>query len=150
MVAAVSHERFFTAATAQVGFFLDAGAARLSCAEVGGFPEALTAAADPLAPAPSRLVIVEPAPATCAWIEHWAEDDEQVRREVLVRRARDGASVAVIATLASHGYGVPTALAVESVRARLDGDILRSGVHLRVDVEAVLAREHELGRHDPS
>lgn len=150
MVAVVSHERFFPAAPTLAGFFLDAGAARLPCGEVGGFVEALAAAADPLAPAPLRLVIVEPAPATSAWIEHWAEDDEQVRREVLVRRAHDGATVAVIATLASHGYGVPTAFAVESVRARLDGEILRSGVHLRVDVEAVLAREREPARQDPS
>jgi len=63
-----------------------------------------------------------------------------VRRTLVIRRAGDGAQVAIIATLASHGFGVPTSLAVESVREREGGEILRSGVHLKVDVHAVLAR----------
>jgi hypothetical protein len=86
-------------------------------------------------------------------LERWAEDAEQVWREMRIRRASDGAEICVVATLASHGYGVPTALAVESVRARPDGDILRSGVYLRVDVERVLLRldtdaAYELGERE--
>jgi hypothetical protein len=146
MVAAVSRDSFFPAPPAlddaeAAGFWIEAGRdARVSCRDVRGFAEALVAAADPIALAPTRLVIVAPEDDALAWIEQWSEDAEQVRRSLVIRRASDGAQIAIIATLASHGFGVPTSLAVESVRAREGGDILRSGVHLKVDVAAALAR----------
>lgn len=147
MVAAVSYDSFFPAPPAQLddaeaaGFWIEAGrGARVSCRDVRGFGEALVAAADPIAFAPTRLVLVAPEDDALAWIEHWAEDAEQVRRSLVIRRAADGAQIAIVATLASYGFGVPTSLAVESVRAREGGDILRSGVYLKVDVAAALAR----------
>jgi hypothetical protein len=85
-------------------------------------------------------VIVAPEEDALAWAEQWSEDAEQVRRSLVIRRVSDGAQIAVIATLASYGFGVPTSLAVESLRARETSDILRSGVHLKVDVAAALAR----------
>jgi hypothetical protein len=150
----VSHDSFFPAPLdegSNVGFAIEAGGERLSCREVKCFGEALLAARDPLAPAPLRLEIKGLDDVASAWLERWAEDAEQVRRSLTIRRDTDGAEVTIIATLASHGYGVPTSLAVESVRARGAGDILRSGVHLRVDVEAVLASrfEMDLGPQDP-
>lgn len=153
MVAAVSRDSFFPAPPADhdaeaAGFFIEVArtGTRVSCRDVRGFGDALGAARDPIAPAPARLVIVAPEDDALAWIEQWSEDAEQVRRSLVIRRAADGAHVVVIATLASYGFGVPTSLAVESVRARENDDILRSGVHLKVDVEALLARyDAELG-----
>jgi hypothetical protein len=153
MVEVVSHDSSFPPAPrhdhAVAGFWIEAGGTtRAACHEVRGFGEALVAARDPLAPAPLRLVIAGLDDQARAWLARWAEDAEQVRRTVVLRRAADGAQVAIIATLASHGFGVPTSLCVESVRSREGGDILRSGVHLKVDVQAVLAgcdmdREHD-------
>lgn len=115
----------------------------MSCRDVRGFDEALIAARDRLATAPQRLVIVDAAmddgERARHFLERWSEDTEQVRRTLLLRRAADGAEVEVVATLSSHGYGVPTSLAIESVRQR-EGHILRSGVHLKVDIERELAR----------
>jgi hypothetical protein len=116
-------------------------ATRLACREVRGFADALAAARDPRAPAPARLVLVAPACGTRAWLDGWSEDAEQVRRSLVIRRALDDVEIAVVATLASHGYGVPTSLAVESVRADGQTAISRSGVHLKVDVEAALAAD---------
>jgi hypothetical protein len=48
-----------------------------------------------------------------------------------------------VVTIASHGYGVETSLAVESVAAPDDdGDheVFRSGVHRKSHIEAALAR----------
>ena len=157
MVAVVSHDSFFPlppSLAREEGFVIEAsgdgarearaargpGMPRFSCGDVRGFEDARDAALDPAAPAPSRLVLVAPGDETGPWLERWAEDAEQVRRALVIRRALDGAEVAIVATLASHGYGVPTSLAVESVRAREDSEILRSGVHLKVDVDAALAR----------
>ena len=104
-----------------------------------GFEDAVDAAVDPRSVPPLRLVLVAPDDETTTWLERWAEDAEQVRRALVIRRVGGGEEVAVIVTLASHGYGVPTSLAVESVRAREDGVILRSGVHLKADVALALA-----------
>jgi len=150
----VSHDSFFPApldAGAPSGFAIEAGGERLACREVRSFAEAVVAARDALAPAPARLEIDGLDRAASAWVERWAEDAEQVRRSLSIRRGADGAEVTIIATLASHGYGVPTSLAVESVRARGSNDIVRSGVHLRVDVDAVLAArlEIDLAPRDP-
>jgi hypothetical protein len=115
------------------------GAEHVTCREVRGFGEAFEAACDPRAPAPPRLVLAGLDAPAVAWLERWAEDTEQVRRALSIRRDADGAQVAVVATLSSHGFGVPTSLAVESVRAGEDDEIRRSGVHLKVDVMAALA-----------
>ena len=161
MVEVVSHDSFFPAPPSLVleeGFVIEAGVRgprargeRLPCAHVRGFQDAVDAALDPSSAPPSRLVLVAPEDATSSWLERWAEDADQVRRALVIRRGRDGAEVAVVATLASHGYGVPTSLAVESVRAREDSDILRSGVHLKVDVAAALARrDADTDAHPPT
>ena len=83
MVAAVSHDSFFPAPPAELadvaaaGFFIEAGRGeRVSCRDVRGFGEALEAARDPIALAPSRLVVVAPEDDALAWIERWAEDAE--------------------------------------------------------------------------
>ena len=157
MVAVVSHDSFFPVPLSlalEEGFVIESGdggargtrTARLACGEVRGFEDAVDAALDPSAPPPARLVLVAPDGDTTTWLERWAEDAEQVRRALEIRRAGGGDEIAVIATLASHGYGVPTSLAVESVRAREDSAILRSGVHLKADVEAALARHDTQAR----
>jgi hypothetical protein len=149
----VSHDSFFPAPLADAGpagFWIEvARSDTFGCRDVCGFADALEAARDPIAFAPSRLVIVAPEADTLAWIERWSEDADQVRRAIRIRRAADGAEVAIIATLASHGFGVPTSLSVESVRAREGGDILRSGVHLKVDVDALLAEDAIVPPPDP-
>ncbi len=124
------------------GFALEAeGAPAIACADVVGFGEALDAARDPRTPAPARLVIVAPDVAMAAWLDTWAEDPDRVRRSVVVRRRVDAAGFSAVATLASHGYGVPTSLAVESISTGEGrGIFLRSGVHPKVDVDAALAR----------
>ncbi len=133
------------------GFVLalaDGGAAApgpLGCAEVQGFDDARLAAGDPGALAPLRLCLVAPDEETIAWLERWAEDAEQVRRRIAVRRVEDGATVTVIATIASFGAGVAPSLAVESIRSHWGG-ICRSGVHSRAEVEAALARYDAGGR----
>jgi hypothetical protein len=50
--------------------------------------------------------------------------------------------VTLVATIASFGRGVATSLSVESVRARC-GEIQRSGVHSRAEIEAALKRWSE-------
>jgi hypothetical protein len=165
MVEVVSHDSFFPAPPPLAfadGFVIEEGApglpgagpargARLPCGHVRGFDAALDAALDPRTAPPARLVLVTPEEDTSTWLERWAEDADQVRRALVIRRARDGAEVVIIATLASHGYGVPTSLAIESVRAREETDILRSGVHRKVDVEAALARRAaEVDAHPPT
>ncbi len=115
----------------------------LVCADVRGFREALVAASDPRAPAPPRLILVAPSMPLIAWLEAWSLDDEQVRRTVAIARRFDSKEIRVVATICAHGYGVETALAVESVflsRSGAAAEILRSGVHLKADVEAALAR----------
>ena len=98
----------------------------------------MLAAEDPRAPTPARLVLVGPDEETCAWLDRWSEDVEQVRRRLTLRRA-DGLEVSLVATLASFGCGVATSLAVESIQPLAGGAILRSGVHSRAEVEAALA-----------
>jgi hypothetical protein len=110
----------------------------LRCRDVHGFAEALLSAEDPRAPTPSRLAVVGPDEGALAWLEQWAEDVDQVRRHLTVRRD-DGAEVTLVATLATFGSHLPASLAVESIRARSGGAIHRSGVHPRAEVEAALA-----------
>lgn len=110
----------------------------LRCYDVRGFAEAVTAAEDPRAPTPSRLQVVGPDDHAAAWLERWSEDVDQVRRRLTVRRD-GGAEITLVATLASFGPGVPASLAVESIRPRGGGAILRSGVHPRAEVDAALA-----------
>lgn len=104
---------------------------------VVGFRNAVLAA-DPRAPAPPRLDLAGPDDEAAAWLSRWAEDVDQVRRRLTVRRF-DAVEVTVVATLASFGEGIATSLAVESIRARAGGAILRSGVHPRAEVDAALA-----------
>lgn len=125
------------------GFAIEVeGIGELGCGDVRGFREASLAAADPRAVAPQRLVIVAPEPDLVSWLAEWAEDADQVRRTITVSRRFDARSVDAIATICSFGAGIETSLAVESVSARRAGrhrEILRSGVYLKVDVDAVLA-----------
>ncbi len=117
---------------------LAAGIGAVGCRDVPGFREAALAAQDPRAPTPARIALVGPDDAAYAWLERWAEDVEQVRRSLTVRRA-DGAEITLVATIASFGEGIATSLAVESVGPLGGGAVLRSGVHSRAEVEAVLA-----------
>jgi len=119
---------------------------QLACRDVAGFREATIAAQDPRAPTPTRLTLVDPDDAATEFLARWAEDVEQVRRRLTVRRV-DGVEVSLVATIASFGEGVATSLAVESIGALSGGAILRSGVHSRAEVEAALARLARLQDH---
>jgi hypothetical protein len=125
-----------------MGFALEVGDTErpLGCRHVLGFREAVVAAQDPAAPAPARLVIVAPDPATDDWLARWSEDDTQVRRTLTICRRRDNSKVTAVATIAAYGHGTDTSLAIESVtlpwRRR---SIVRSGVHPKAFLEAVLA-----------
>jgi hypothetical protein len=88
--------------------------AALRCRDVVGFRDAVIAAEDPRAPTPARLALVGPDEETCAWLDRWSEDVEQVRRRLTLRH--DGAEISLVATLASFGAGVATSLAVESIQ----------------------------------
>jgi hypothetical protein len=116
------------------------GAGDLVCAEVRGFRDALRAARDPRAPLPKRLVVVAPDDAASSWLETFAEDSSCVRRRIVVSRLFDGVEVQAVVTIAAHGFGIDTSLAVESLRAPETDDIFRSGVHRKIDLEAALAR----------
>ncbi len=126
------------------GFTLSSPEGACACRDVHGFREAMLAAQDPRAPTPSRLALVSPDEDAAAWLDRWAQDVDQVRRRIAVRRA-DGVEITLVATLASYGEGVPTSLAVESIRPLQGGAILRSGVHPRAEVEAAIAL-YEAGR----
>lgn len=133
---------------AQRGFTIEiAGAPALVCGEILGFREAMIAAGDPRAQAPLRLGILATTIELDAWLDGWSEDDVQVRRAITVRRCLDNKAVTVIATLASHGYGVDPSLAVESVmspRRASPLKISRSGTYTKVDVVTALGpREAE-------
>jgi hypothetical protein len=117
---------------------MSAGIGAVGFRDVAGFREAAQAAHDPRAAAPSRISLVGPDEEASAWLSSWAEDVEQVRRRLVVRCA-DGAEVTLVATIASFGEGIATSLAVESVGPLGGGAVLRSGVHSRAEVEAVLA-----------
>jgi hypothetical protein len=111
--------------------------AALGCSDVVGFDEAVVAAEDPYAETPARVALVGLDEPASSWVADWAEDVEQVRRSLTIRRA-DGVEVTMVATLAAFGAMVPTSLAVESIRARACRAILRSGVHPRAEVDAAL------------
>ncbi len=101
---------------ARRGFTLEVeGSPPLACGEILGFRESLVALIDPRAQVPLRLGILATSIELDAWLDGWAEDDTQVRRTVTLRRRLDGKAVTVIATLASHGFGVDPSLALESV-----------------------------------
>jgi hypothetical protein len=133
---------------ARRGFTIEvAGASPFSCGEILGFRESTLAAADPRVQAPLRLGFLAASIELDAWLDAWAEDDVQVRRTITVRRNLDDRAVTVIATLASHGYGVDPSIVVESVsspRGAHPPKISRSGTYLKVDVAMALgAREAE-------
>ena len=115
-------------------------AAPLPCRLVLGFREALSAAEDPSVAMPARLVIVEPDVMTDDWLESWSEDDQQVRRTVTFCRTHDGSKVTAVVTIASYGRGTATSLAVESVTLPQRRRIVRSGVHPKSFLDAVLSR----------
>lgn len=120
----------------QRGFLLEVDGETLSCGEIHGFRDALVAAADPRAQAPLRFAILATSIELDAWLDAWSEDAKQVRRAITIRRRLDGKTVTVIATLASHGFGVDPSLAVESVvspRGSKPPKITRSGTYLKVD-----------------
>jgi len=125
-----------------MGFVLESGDAAepLPCRLVLGFREALSAAEDPAVAMPGRLVIVEPDGMTDDWLARWSEDDEQVRRTVTICRTHDGTKVTAVVTLASYGRGTATSLAVESVTLPQRRRIVRSGVHPKSFLDAVLSR----------
>jgi hypothetical protein len=113
------------------------GAGELGCVDVRGFRDALRAARDPNVAAPQRFVVVGPDAPAVSWLDAWAEDVARVRRNIVVSRAFDGEEITAIVTIAAHGYGIETSLAIESLRgAQSDSsdDIFRSGVHLKVDI----------------
>jgi hypothetical protein len=107
----------------------------LFCPEVRGFDEALRAAEDGTL-APTRLALASVDADAAAWLEAWSEDEATVERTVRLARLADGASLAVVATLAVFGRGVDTALAVSSLapdaRPRAVRPPLDSGVYLTV------------------
>lgn len=119
--------------------------APLWCEDARGFSDALDAAIDGDKPAPARLVLVGADDPTVRWLDEWAEDVEHVRRTITLHRRDDAEEVTLVATLASHGYGIDTSLALESVQSSTSGELLRSGVHLRGAVEAALAPLDEDG-----
>jgi hypothetical protein len=130
------------------GFFLEsarAGSAddhAFCCRDVIGFDEALVASEDPYAETPARLALVGLDDSATAWVAGWAEDVEQVRRRITIRRG-DGAEITMVATLATYGPSVPVSLSVESIRVQRTRSILRSGVHPRAEVEAALGLRHD-------
>ncbi len=138
---------------ARRGFTLEVeGSPPLSCGEILGFRESLVALIDPRAQAPLRLGILATSIELDAWLDGWAEDDTQVRRTVTLRRRLDGKAVTVIATLASHGFGVDPSLALESVtspRGSKPPKITRSGTYLKVDVDAVLGPRERENENEP-
>lgn len=123
------------------GFTIEvAGAVPFTCGEILGFRESLLAAGDPRIQAPLRLGLLGTSIELDTWLDGWSEDDVQVRRSITVRRNLDDKAVTVIATLASHGYGVDPSVVVESVsipRGKLR-KISRSGTYLKVDVATAL------------
>lgn len=125
-----------------MGFVLESGdaAGPLPCRLVLGFREALSAAEDPSVVMPARLVIVEPDVTTDDWLARWSEDDQQVRRTVTICRTHDGTKVTAVVTIASYGRGTATSLAVESVTLPQRRRIVRSGVHPKSFLDAVLSR----------
>ncbi len=129
-----------------MGFVLESVDATepLPCRHVLGFREALVAAQDASAAMPARVVIVEPDVVTDDWLARWSEDDQQVRRTVTICRTHDGSKVTAVVTIASYGRGTATSLAVESVTLPQRRRIVRSGVHPKSFLDAVLAR-HALG-----
>lgn len=127
------------------GFVLNVeGVGELGCGDIRGFREAALASVDPRAPAPLRLELVGPEGELRAWLLAFAEDTERVRRCLTISRRFDGKAIRAVVTIASFGHGVETSLAVESVSApRGEADeeeIFRSGVHLKADIDAALAR----------
>jgi hypothetical protein len=137
-----SHEPLRAADGAGFAIEVDGVEGELGCRHVRGFRDALVAATDPHADVPPQLVLVAPSPAAATWLARWAEDTRCVRRSVALRRQSDGARVTAIASLASYGYGIETALLVESIAPVLPGmpGIVRSGVHPKEAVDAVLGR----------
>lgn len=110
----------------------------VGCCEVRGFHAAAAAARDPRAPPPTRLVLVGLDDAGRAWVSVWAEDSDRVRRTLTLRRLLDDLELTTVATLASYGRGVDTALAVESVTLAAVPSLLRSGAHPKAFIEATL------------
>jgi hypothetical protein len=123
-------------------FHVGVGAGRVvGCREVRGFHEASAAARDPRAAPPARLILAGLSPDAEVWLAAWAEDCERVRRTITIRRLLDDLDLTAVATLASYGRGVETALAIESVLAGPSCGVpvlLRSGVHPKATVEAAL------------
>lgn len=113
----------------------------MACAAVRGFHEAAGAARDPRLRLPPRLVLRGPNVELDAWLRAWAEDAERIRRSLRIERDFDGHVVTVVATLASYGYGVETSLAVESVCEADALAMIRSGVHPKAMIDAVLGRD---------
>ena len=68
-----------------------------------------------------------------------------------IRRLLDDAEVTVVATLASYGFGVETALAVESIAPASDEAalLLRSGVHPKATRAALEAAQTAHGQPAP-
>ena len=126
----------------EIRFYLCVGAGRVvGCREVRGFHEAVMAAEDELAEAPPRLWLSGLDDDARAFIEAWSEDCERVRRTLSIRRLLDDRELTAVVTLASYGPGVETSLSLESLTPGPVGAIpalLRSGVHPRATVEAVL------------
>lgn len=114
----------------------------LRCGEIRGFYEATRALVDRRAPMPELLVLLALEGERWPALERWAEDSAQVRRALVLRRCTDGLEIKAIATLSAYGRGVVPALALESVTpcpVRALASLTRSGVHRKVEIEALLA-----------
>jgi hypothetical protein len=126
---------------AQEGFALEATdtTQRMECQDVRGFADAVVAAHDATVALPSRLNLVAPSATACDWLARWAEDAEQVRRTIMIRRRSDGMKLMAVVTLSSYGAGIETSLAVESATApwRRAGTV-RSGVHPKATIDEPL------------
>ena len=121
---------------------VDGSEVELTCRHVRGFGDAVAAATDPQADVPQQLVLVAPSPDAATWLSRWAEDTRCVRRSLTLRRLEDGERVTAVASLASYGDGVETSILVESIASLQPGapGIVRSGVHAKEAVDAVLGR----------
>ena len=107
----------------------------LSCGEILGFRESLLAVGDARAQVPLRLAILATTVELDEWLDAWSEDTSQVRRSITLRRRLDDKTVTVIATLASHGFGVDPPRGAAPLKCH------RSGVYRTIDLAGSLNRD---------
>ncbi len=87
----------------------------VSCRDLRGFPALLVAAAAHQRQVDLRVSVVVPDVAMDDWLARWARDDRHPERLVMVKRRTDRSKVRMWVTIATHGFGVDTVLAVSRV-----------------------------------